>query len=166
MPVFRFPAVAAAALLCGLAPLFAWAQAVSVRPLPQQPLVERMRDGQQLNFDLLFENPGDKPLELVGLELTRFDRDGRFIGQRRLDRNGDSTTMGIATVPNRALPAHGMLWLFLGGLLYTVGAVVFATDRPRLWPGKFSAHDLWHMFVLGGSACHFLVMLWFVAPAP
>lgn len=66
----------------------------------------------------------------------------------------------------RALPPGGMLWLALGGLLYTVGAVIFAIERPRLWPGKFGAHDLWHMFVLGGSACHFLVMLWFVAPAP
>ena len=90
----------------------ALAQAPSVRPLPQQPLVERLRDGQQLNFDLLFENAGDKPLELVELQLTRFDHAGRFIGQRRLDRNGDGTTMGIATVPNRALPAHGKLVVF------------------------------------------------------
>jgi len=112
MPACRFLAVATAALFCAFAPFSARAQEVSVRPLPQQPLVERLRDGQQLNFDLLFENPGDQPLELVGLELTRFDRDGRFIGQRRLDRNGDSTTMGIATVPNRALPAHGKLVVF------------------------------------------------------
>ena len=48
----------------------ALAQAPSVRPLPQQPLVERLRDGQQLNFDLLFENAGDKPLELVELQLN------------------------------------------------------------------------------------------------
>jgi len=31
------------------------------------------------------------------------------------------------------------------------------------WPGKFSAHDLWHLFVLGGSACHFVLILRFVA---
>ena len=83
-----------------------------VRPLPQQPLVERLRDGQQLNFDLLFENPGAQPLELVELQLTRFDHAGRFIGQRRLDRNGDRSTMGIATIPNRALPAGGKLVVF------------------------------------------------------
>lgn len=90
----------------------AYAQALSVRPLPQQPLVEHLRDGQQLNFDLLFENPGDKSLQLVELQLTRFDHAGRFIGQRRLDRNGDSSTMGIATIPNRDLPAHGKLVVF------------------------------------------------------
>lgn len=100
------------ALLLSCSPGEAWAQGLSVRALPQQPLVERLREGQQLNFDLVFENPGDKPLELVELQLTRFDHGGRFIGQRRLDRNGDSTTMGIATIPNRVLPAHGKLVVF------------------------------------------------------
>ena len=59
-----------------------------------------------------------------------------------------------------------MGWLFAGGIVYTVGAVIFALERPRLWPGVFGAHDLWHLFVLGGSACHFVVMLRFVAPFP
>lgn len=102
------PFLLVAASFCG----HVLAAAPGVRALPAQPLVERLRDGQQLNFDLLFENPGDAPLELVELQLTRYDRAGRFIGQRRLDRNGDSTTMGIATVPNRSLPAHGRLVVF------------------------------------------------------
>ncbi|MGN6111650.1 MAG: M23 family metallopeptidase [Luteimonas sp.] len=80
--------------------------------LPAQPLLVQARDGQDLNFDLLFDNPGDTALALVGVEATWYDRDGRFLGQRRLDRNGDDTTMGIATVPNRTLPAHGRLVLF------------------------------------------------------
>jgi hemolysin III len=63
-----------------------------------------------------------------------------------------------------ALPAAALHWLFAGGLVYTVGAVVFASQRPRLWPGRFSSHELWHLFVLGGSACHFVVMLRFIAP--
>jgi len=85
---------------------------VQVEPLPAQPLVERARDSQQLDFDLLFHNPGNVELELVGLELAWFDRDGRFAGQRRLDRNGDSGTMSILTVPNRTLPAGGRLVVF------------------------------------------------------
>lgn len=60
----------------------------------------------------------------------------------------------------------GFAWLLAGGVIYTVGAVILAIDRPRLWPGVFGSHDLWHLFVLGGSACHFVVMLWFVAPLP
>lgn len=83
-----------------------------VAALPAQPLLVQGRDGQDLNFDLLFDNPGDTDLQLVGVEATWYDRAGRFLGQRRLDRNGDDTTMGIATVPNRALPAHGRLVLF------------------------------------------------------
>lgn len=71
----------------------------------------------------------------------------------------------IAFGPLReALSPAGMAWLVGGGLVYSVGTIIFALDRPHLWPGKFSAHDLWHLFVLGGSACHFVVMLRFVAP--
>ena len=50
----------------------------------------------------------------------------------------------------------------LGGLVYTAGAVVFATERPRLWPGRFGAHELWHLCVLGGSAAHFWAILRYV----
>jgi len=66
----------------------------------------------------------------------------------------------------RVLPGAALEWLLAGGLIYTAGAVVFALERPRLWPGIFGAHDLWHVFVLGGSACHFVLMLRFVVPFP
>lgn len=60
-------------------------------------------------------------------------------------------------------PPAALGWLLGGGAVYSVGAVIFALDRPHLWPGKFNAHDLWHVCVLGGSACHFILMLRFVA---
>lgn len=60
---------------------------------------------------------------------------------------------------NGNLPYHGLAWLVAGGLIYTVGVIFYATERPRLWPGRFDAHDLWHLFVLTASACHFMVML-------
>jgi hemolysin III len=63
-----------------------------------------------------------------------------------------------------ALPGPALGWLFAGGMVYTVGAAIFASQWPRLWPGRFSSHELWHLFVLGGSACHFVVMLCFIAP--
>ena len=66
---------------------------------------------------------------------------------------------------HRAMPPAAFAWLVVGGVLYTVGAVVYATDRPHLWPGKFSAHDLWHVFVLGGSGCHFAMMVRLAAAA-
>ena len=63
----------------------------------------------------------------------------------------------------RVLPAAAIGWLLAGGLVYTVGAVIYALDRPHLWPGKFTAHDLWHVLVLAGSACHFVALLVFIA---
>lgn len=62
-----------------------------------------------------------------------------------------------------ALPPAARDGLVAGGLFYSVGVVVFATDRPHLRPGKFSAHDLWHVFSLCGSACHFYVIWRYVA---
>lgn len=69
----------------------------------------------------------------------------------------------IAAQPLAAsLPASAPAWLFGGGVAYTVGAVVFASQRPRMWPGRFSSHELWHLFVLGGSACHYVTIYSFV----
>lgn len=54
-------------------------------------------------------------------------------------------------------------WIIAGGLVYTFGAVIYATERPRLWPGRFGSHDLWHLFVLGGTGCHLMMMRSLVA---
>lgn len=77
--------------------------------------------------------------------------------------------MGMGWLALLALPALRTLlppaavgWLVGGGVMYTVGVVFYATNRPRLWPGKFGAHDLWHVFVMAGSACHFVMMLFLV----
>jgi hemolysin III len=66
----------------------------------------------------------------------------------------------------QTLSGTGLQWLVAGGLVYSVGTVTYATGRPRLWPGVFGAHDLWHVFVLSGSACHLVMMVRFVAPLP
>ncbi len=64
-----------------------------------------------------------------------------------------------------ALSPAGFGWLIAGIVVYSVGTLILATDWPHLWRGRFSAHDLWHLFVLGGSACHCVLMLRYVAPA-
>lgn len=64
----------------------------------------------------------------------------------------------------RILP-YRVLWPgLLGGLLYTVGAVLNHLHWPILWPGVFSAHELWHLFVIAGSASHCWLMLLVVVP--
>ena len=64
----------------------------------------------------------------------------------------------------RALPAEGLVWILIGGLVYSAGAVVYATRRPDFFPGVFGHHELWHLFVIAGSACHFWAMARYVAP--
>ena len=63
----------------------------------------------------------------------------------------------IAAAPLIArVPGAGLALLVAGGLLYTAGAVVFLFDsRVRF------AHFAWHLFVLGGSTCHFFAVLWY-----
>jgi hemolysin III len=73
------------------------------------------------------------------------------------------TALGPLT---RTLTGAGLYWLVAGGIVYSVGTVIYATQRSRLWPRAFGAHELWHLFVLVGSACHFVLMFRFVAPLP
>jgi len=63
-----------------------------------------------------------------------------------------------------AVPTGGMSWVLGGGLLYTAGALIYALKRPNLMPGVFGFHELWHLFVVAGSACHFWAVLHYVAP--
>ncbi len=70
-----------------------------------------------------------------------------------------------AVVPlMRAFPPSALAWLLAGGLLYTTGAIVYATRRPNPFPRVFGFHEIFHLFVLGGSAAHFVFLLRWVAP--
>jgi len=68
----------------------------------------------------------------------------------------------LALVAIRPLLAHvppgAVLWLFAGGVAYTTGVIFFALDRHRY------LHAIWHLFVLGGSACHAWAVLAYVLP--
>jgi hemolysin III len=69
----------------------------------------------------------------------------------------------IAVAPLlQALPLGAMLWMLAGGLFYTVGALIYATKRPDPWPRTFGFHALWHLFVLAGSASHFMMVFAYV----
>lgn len=58
-----------------------------------------------------------------------------------------------------AMDSSGLLLLVAGGLLYT-GGVVFYVDKTRAW-----THPVWHLFVLGGSICHYFAVLLHASPA-
>ncbi len=59
----------------------------------------------------------------------------------------------------RALPPTAVVLLVAGGLLYTIGAVIYALRRPDPWPHVFGFHEIFHIFVVGGSAV-FLIVIW------
>lgn len=57
-----------------------------------------------------------------------------------------------------AVPFACVVWIFGGGAFYTIGVIFFSLDRLRFH------HTIWHLFVLGGSICHFLAVLFYVLP--
>lgn len=69
----------------------------------------------------------------------------------------------VAIIPlARTVSTGGLLWLVAGGLAYTVGAVIYTRRRPDPFPGWFGHHEIWHVLVLVGSACHFAFMVFHV----
>lgn len=58
-----------------------------------------------------------------------------------------------------AVPLSGMVWLFAGGLFYTVGVLFFA------WKRVPYNHAIWHVFVMAGSICHYFAVMFYVLPA-
>jgi len=64
-----------------------------------------------------------------------------------------------------ALPPIALGWLLAGGLLYSIGAVIYVIRRPDFLPGVFGFHEVWHLFVSAAAAAHFIFVLGYVAPA-
>ena len=62
----------------------------------------------------------------------------------------------VAVLPDLAAnaPAYANWLLIIGGVLYTAGAVVFATKRPNPWPQVFGFHEVFHTLTLVAAACH------------
>ena len=56
-----------------------------------------------------------------------------------------------------AMPAWGLFWLAVGGVAYTLGVLFYVTDHVRY------NHFLWHLFVIAGTACHFIAVLKYAA---
>jgi hemolysin III len=59
----------------------------------------------------------------------------------------------------RNMPLAALILLGVGGLAYTVGAVVYATKRPNFVPGRFGFHEVFHLFVSTGTAAHYVCIL-------
>lgn len=64
----------------------------------------------------------------------------------------------------RTLGLGAVLLILLGGLSYTLGAIIFATKRPRLFPRTFSYHEMFHVLVILGSTFHFAAIYAYAIP--
>jgi len=62
------------------------------------------------------------------------------------------------------LPAGLLWWMLAGGLIFTLGAVVYASKKPDFFPGVFGFHEVWHIFVILGALAHYIAVLLYVAP--
>lgn len=63
------------------------------------------------------------------------------------------------------LPLHAFLWLLAGGLIYTAGGIIYALRLP-LFDARhpmFGLHEIFHLFVMAGSLCHFVFMFCYLA---
>lgn len=69
----------------------------------------------------------------------------------------------LAMVPLvKALPTAAFIWLLAGGIIYTVGGVIYAMKLPffNARHQYFGSHEIFHLFVMAGSLCHFVVMFY------
>ena len=56
------------------------------------------------------------------------------------------------------IPLGGLIWLAAGGAIYSIGIIFYAMKKYRY------THTVWHVFVLGGSICHYFAILFYLAP--
>ncbi len=65
----------------------------------------------------------------------------------------------IAFIPlTESVPKAGFAWLVAGGIIYTIGAVIYGTKWPNITNKYIGFHEIFHLFVLAGSICHFWFM--------
>ena len=67
-----------------------------------------------------------------------------------------------------SLSREAFMWLLTGGIIYTVGGVIYALKLPifNSRHKNFGSHEIFHLFVMGGSFCHFVLMYKFLAVMP
>jgi hemolysin III len=98
-------------------------------------------------------------LALIGIGVKIF-----YIGAPRWVNAGIYVLMGWLSVTAAgqmltALPTWVFAWMVAGGVIYTLGAIVYTTKIFNFKPGVFGFHEVWHIFVLLAAAAHFVAVL-------
>jgi hemolysin III len=63
-----------------------------------------------------------------------------------------------------SLPVGAIIWLATGGIIFTLGALVYITKTMDFVPGVFGFHEIWHIFVILGALAHFIMIAFYIAP--
>jgi hemolysin III len=99
---------------------------------------------------------------VVGVTLT-------FTHWNFMDRHSGYLYVAFGWIMVVALPVifQALSWteivlLFAGGVFYTVGAILFGLERPRLRPHTFGFHELWHVMTVAAAGCHYALILMLV----
>lgn len=92
-----------------------------------------------------------------------------FINAPRYVSTAFYVTLGwIAVVPfvqlSSHLPTGAIVLMVSGGVAYTIGAIIYATKCFDFIPNKFGFHEVFHLFVMAGSASHFFMVMYFIVP--
>lgn len=71
----------------------------------------------------------------------------------------------VAVVPMvQVLPLAAVAWLVIGGVLYSIGAVIYATQKPAFAARWLGFHEIFHLFILAGSCSHYWLVYRYLLP--
>ena len=63
----------------------------------------------------------------------------------------------------KTLPTNVLIWLIVGGITYTLGAVIYITKKMDFIPSVFGFHEVWHIFVILAAVAHYISILSYIA---
>ena len=63
---------------------------------------------------------------------------------------------------SKVLPVAALVYLILGGVMYTIGRVIYALKTEKIRIGVFGRHEIFHLFIMAGTLCHFICVFWYI----
>lgn len=63
---------------------------------------------------------------------------------------------------SQVLNLAGLVWLIMGGVMYTIGGVIYALKSEKIRIGVFGGHEIFHVFIMLGSLCHFICVFVYI----
>ncbi|MBE6062492.1 MAG: hemolysin III family protein [Clostridium butyricum] len=63
---------------------------------------------------------------------------------------------------SQILSTWALIWLILGGLIYTIGGVIYALKKDKIKIGILGTHEIFHLFIMVGTFCHFICVFFYI----